>query len=55
MPVQVSAVSQKTNTTTVCQLGAFTENDAQVILYDTPGVVGRECVYMKNVYAYSLE
>ncbi|KDD76121.1 SOUL heme-binding protein [Helicosporidium sp. ATCC 50920] len=51
----VSAVSQKTNTTTVCQLGAFTENDAQVILYDTPGVVGRECVYMKNVYAYSLE
>lgn len=40
--LQVSAVSHKTNTTVSCRLGAFTEGTAQVILYDTPGVVGRE-------------
>jgi GTP-binding protein Era len=38
--VQVSAVSAKTNTTARIRLGAFTEGAAQVVLYDTPGVVG---------------
>ena len=36
---QVSAVSAKTNTTGAARLGAFTEDDCQVALYDTPGVV----------------
>ena len=39
---QVSAVSPKTNTTEVTRLGAFTYGDAQVVLYDTPGVVDKQ-------------
>lgn len=39
---QVSAVSPKTNTTEQMRLGAFTSGAAQVVLYDTPGVVGKE-------------
>ncbi|KAK9823289.1 hypothetical protein WJX72_001635 [[Myrmecia] bisecta] len=38
---KVSAVSSKTNTTFVPTLGAFTEGPTQVVLYDTPGVVGK--------------
>lgn len=41
-PAQVSAVSPKTNTTEQSRLGAFTVDAAQVVLYDTPGVVGKE-------------
>ena len=36
---QVSAVSAKTNTTAMSVLGAFTEGERQVALFDTPGVV----------------
>ena len=36
---KVSAVSPKTNTTERTRLGAFTVGEAQVALYDTPGVV----------------
>ncbi|GAB4814249.1 hypothetical protein N2152v2_001295 [Parachlorella kessleri] len=39
---KVSAVSAKTNTTAYSRLGAFTEGAAQVVLYDTPGVVGSQ-------------
>ncbi|KAL4452389.1 hypothetical protein ABPG75_008051 [Micractinium tetrahymenae] len=39
---KVSAVSPKTNTTEQLRLGAFTSGVAQVVLYDTPGVVGKE-------------
>lgn len=39
---QVSAVSPKTNTTESTRLGAFTYGDAQVVLYDTPGVVDKQ-------------
>ena len=39
---QVSAVSAKTNTTAHHRLGAFTLGESQVVLYDTPGVVGEE-------------
>ncbi|PRW56927.1 GTPase Era [Chlorella sorokiniana] len=39
---KVSAVSPKTNTTEVTRLGAFTYGDAQVVLYDTPGVVDKQ-------------
>ncbi|KAI3438239.1 hypothetical protein D9Q98_000676 [Chlorella vulgaris] len=39
---KVSAVSPKTNTTEQSRLGAFTVDAAQVVLYDTPGVVGKE-------------
>ena len=39
LQVQVSAVSAKTNTTGAARLGAFTEDNCQVALYDTPGVV----------------
>ncbi len=37
--MQVTAVSAKTNTTATSRLGAFTEGNCQVALYDTPGVV----------------
>ena len=37
---QVTAVSPKTNTTTAARLGAFRREHTQVVLYDTPGVVG---------------
>lgn len=37
---KVTAVSHKTNTTVLPTLGAFTEGYTQVVLYDTPGVVG---------------
>ncbi len=40
--LQVSAVSPKTNTTEHTRLGAFTYGTSQVVLYDTPGVVGPE-------------
>ena len=40
--LQVSAVSAKTNTTAYSRLGAFTQGAAQVVLYDTPGVVGSQ-------------
>lgn len=43
MVCQVSAVSPKTNTTHHCRLGAYTEGPSQVVIYDTPGVVGKEC------------
>jgi len=36
----VTAVSRKTNTTRGEALGALTEGDTQLLLYDTPGVVG---------------
>lgn len=36
----VSAVSRKTNTTRREALGAVTRGDTQLLLYDTPGVVG---------------
>ncbi|KAL4450072.1 hypothetical protein ABPG77_010741 [Micractinium sp. CCAP 211/92] len=39
---KVSAVSPKTNTTEQMRLGAFTSGVSQVVLYDTPGVVGKE-------------
>lgn len=35
-------MSPKTNTTEVTRLGAFTYGDAQVVLYDTPGVVDKQ-------------
>ena len=38
---QVAAVSQKTNTTFKPTLGAFTEGSAQVVLFDTPGIISR--------------
>ena len=37
--LQVSAVSPKTNTTNVPMLGAWTEGEKQIVLFDTPGVV----------------
>lgn len=37
--LQVSAVSQKTNTTQQETLGVVTEGDVQVLVFDTPGVV----------------
>lgn len=40
--MQVSAVSPKTNTTHHCRLGAYTQGPSQVVLYDTPGIVGKE-------------
>lgn len=40
--LQVSAVSPKTNTTEQSRLGAFTYGTAQVVLYDTPGVVDKQ-------------
>ena len=40
--IQVSAVSPKTNTTESTRLGAFTLGEAQVVLYDTPGVVDKQ-------------
>lgn len=40
----VTAVSPKTNTTRVATLGSVTVGDAQLVLSDTPGVVGREHV-----------
>lgn len=36
---KVSAVSPKTNTTNVPMLGAWTEGEKQIVLFDTPGVV----------------
>eukprot|EP00884_Botryococcus_braunii_P013089 jgi/Botrbrau1/21781/Bobra.0190s0008.1 len=36
---KVAAVSPKTNTTVIPILGAFVKGDAQVVMYDTPGVV----------------
>jgi GTP-binding protein Era len=39
-PRQVTAVSRKTNTTRREALGALTVGDTQLVLYDTPGVVG---------------
>ena len=41
--MQVTAVSDKTNTTGAARLGAFTEGKSQVALYDTPGVVHTRC------------
>lgn len=41
--MQVTAVSDKTNTTGAARLGAFTEDTSQVALYDTPGVVHTRC------------
>ena len=41
--MQVTAVSDKTNTTGAARLGAFTEGISQVALYDTPGVVHTRC------------
>ena len=41
--MQVTAVSDKTNTTGAARLGAFTEGNSQVALYDTPGVVHTRC------------
>ena len=37
--LQVTATSNKTNTTHRVALGAFTEGTKQVALYDTPGIV----------------
>lgn len=39
---KISAVSSKTNTTADSRLGAFTVGASQVVLLDTPGVVGPE-------------
>ncbi|KAK3252728.1 hypothetical protein CYMTET_37994 [Cymbomonas tetramitiformis] len=39
---KVTAVSNKTNTTTREMLGALTRGNKQMLLYDTPGVVGSE-------------
>jgi GTP-binding protein Era len=36
---KVSAVSDKTNTTTRSRLGAFTAGATQVVMFDTPGIV----------------
>jgi small GTP-binding protein len=36
---KVSAVSDKTNTTTRSRLGAFTAGPTQVVMFDTPGIV----------------
>jgi len=36
---KVSAVSDKTNTTTKSRLGAFTTGATQVVMFDTPGIV----------------
>lgn len=41
---KVSAVSKKTNTTHRNTLGYFQEGSVQVLLYDTPGLVGRRYV-----------
>lgn len=46
---KVTAVSEKTNTTTRSRMGAFTVHNKQVILYDTPGVVGPEYVVLCNI------
>jgi hypothetical protein len=43
LSLQVSAVSPKTNTTSVATLGAFMEGAAQVVMYDTPGLVTKRC------------
>lgn len=37
-------MSPKTNTTVHCRLGVFNEGDAQIALYDTPGLVEPQCV-----------
>lgn len=41
----MSAVSPKTNTTAAVRLGAFRQGETQVVLHDTPGVVGQQSLH----------